>query len=168
MGIFRGLTSWVAAALVVATIGAPGPAASQTAVSACAPGVLDLRGDFGTIRLRVEIARTPAEQARGLMFRETLPRLAGMLFVYPREQAVAFWMRNTLIPLDMIFLDGTGTVIRVHENAVPLDETPIPAGAPALAVLEINGGLAATIGIDAGDELRSPEMPQAKAAWSCN
>lgn len=168
MGIFRGLTGLLAAAIAAVTLAGAGPAAAQSAGPACTLDAVDLRGDFGTVRFRAEIARTPAEQARGLMFRETLPRMAGMLFVYPREQNVAFWMRNTLIPLDMIFVDGAGRVVRVHENAVPLDETPIPGGAPTLAVLEINGGLAATIGIDAGDELRSPAMPQTDAAWPCN
>lgn len=168
MGILRGVTTRIAAVLVVVTFGFSGPAVAQSAGLACALDAVDIRGDFGTIRFRAEIARTPQEQARGLMFRESLPRLAGMLFVYPREENVAFWMRNTLIPLDMIFVDGAGRVVRVHENAIPLDETPIPGGAPTLAVLEINGGMAATIGIDAGDELRSPAMPQADAAWPCN
>ncbi|MCK0166532.1 DUF192 domain-containing protein [Jannaschia sp. S6380] len=138
------------------------------ALADCAPGLVDIRGDFGTVRFRVELARTPEEQARGLMFREEMPRLSGMLFVYDRPRDVAFWMRNTLIPLDMIFLDAAGRIARIHENAVPLDETPIRAGAPTLAVLEINGGMAATLGLDAGDELRSPAMPQDAAAWPCD
>ena len=133
----------------------------------CEADRIDVRGDFGTVRFRVELALTPADQARGLMFRESLPRLAGMLFVYPRESNVAFWMRNTLIPLDMIFVDDEGRVVRVHENAVPGDETPIPAGAPTMAVLEINGGMARSLGIDAGDEVRSPALPQETAAWPC-
>ncbi|PWJ19208.1 DUF192 domain-containing protein [Jannaschia seohaensis] len=149
----------IAAALAVAISG--------PALAACDPGRVDLRGDFGTVRFRVELALTPEEQARGLMFREEMARMAGMLFVYPRQQRLAFWMRNTLIPLDMIFLDETGTVINVHAEAVPLDETPILSEAPGLAVLEINGGMAATLGIGPGDELRSPAMPQDRAAWPC-
>ncbi len=141
--------------------------ATGVAAQGCSPDRVDLRGDFGTVRFSVELARTPEEHSRGLMFRESMPRMAGMLFVYPREAPVSFWMRNTLIPLDMIFADDTGTIVRVHANAVPRDETPIPSGEPVLTVLEINGGLAARLGIDAGDELRSPALPQDLAAWPC-
>ncbi|WP_208454546.1 DUF192 domain-containing protein [Jannaschia marina] len=158
-----------AAAAVTALLLVAPTASARTLASGCSADAVDVRGDFGTVRFSVELARTPQEQARGLMFRENLPRMAGMLFVYPRESGnVAFWMRNTLIPLDMIFVDGTGTIVRIHENAVPLDETPIPAGAPTLAVLEINGGLSATLGLDPGDELRSPALPQDTAAWPCS
>ena len=158
MGILRRLTPLVGLLLTLLA----GPASA-----ACEDGRVDLRGAFGTVRIRVELALTAQEQARGLMFRERMPRLAGMLFVYPQERDVAFWMRNTLIPLDMIFVDASGRVVRVHENAVPLDETPIAAGAPTLAVLEVNGGLARSLGLKPGDELRSPAMPQDVAAWPC-
>ncbi len=158
MGILHGLSAACLALLVPVAAFAAG----------CAPGQVDIRGDFGTVRFRVELALTPAEQARGLMQRESMARLAGMLFVYPRESNVAFWMRNTLIPLDMIFVDDEGIIVRVHENAVPLDETPIPAGSPTLAVLEINGGMARTLGIEAGDEMRSAALPQDGAAWGCD
>ncbi|WP_299815891.1 DUF192 domain-containing protein [uncultured Jannaschia sp.] len=142
-------------------------AAFPASAQSCNENAVDLRGDFGKVRFRIELARTPEEQAQGLMFREEMAQLAGMLFVYPSERDVSFWMRNTLIPLDMIFIDAEGRVVRVHENAVPLDETAIPAGAQTLAVLEINGGMAARLGIDAGDEVRSPALPQDTAAWAC-
>lgn len=164
--IFQRLISGFALALCITGAG-PAIAQARTPAQVCAPEVVDIRGDFGSVRFTVELALTPQEQARGLMFREKLPRMGGMLFVYPREANVSFWMRNTLIPLDMIFVDDTGTIVRVHAEAVPLDETPIPAGAPTLAVLEINGGLAATLGIDEGDTLRSVALPQDKAAWPC-
>ncbi|TFL17077.1 DUF192 domain-containing protein [Jannaschia formosa] len=147
----------------LAVLALAGPAAAS-----CDPGHVDLRGDFGTVRFRVELALTPQEQARGLMHREEMARMAGMLFVYDRQQPLSFWMRNTLIPLDMIFLDETGTVINIHPDAVPLDETPIRSEAPGLAVLEINGGMAETLGLGPGDELRSPAMPQDLAAWPCD
>ena len=137
------------------------------AMAACAPDRVDLRGPFGTVRIAVELALTAEQQARGLMFRESLPSLGGMLFVYPSERNASFWMRNTLIPLDMIFVDAAGVVVRIHEDAVPLDETPIAAGAPSLAVLEVNGGLSRRIGLAPGDELRSPVLPQDRAAWPC-
>lgn len=158
MGILHGLTLGLAAALAWPAL----------ALADCAPGRADLRGAFGTAQVSVEIAATPAEQARGLMFRESLPTMAGMLFVYPDERDASFWMRNTLIPLDMVFLDEAGRVVRIHENAVPLDETPIRAGVPTLAVLELNGGLARRLGLRPGDEIRSPAMPQDLAAWPCD
>ena len=137
------------------------------AQAACRADAVDLRGDFGTVRFDVELALTPAEQSRGLMFRESLPRFAGMLFVYDRPRPLTFWMRNTLIPLDIIFLDESGRVLRVHENAVPGDETTIPSGGDARAVLEINGGLARQLGLEPGVELRHPALPQASAGWAC-
>ncbi|MGY6411852.1 MAG: DUF192 domain-containing protein [Alkalilacustris sp.] len=137
------------------------------AVAECREDLVDLRGAWGQARFTVEIADTPEAQARGLMFRDSLPRGAGMLFLYDRPQRVAFWMRNTFIPLDMIFVDDTGTVTRVHHEAVPLDETPIEGGPGVQAVLEINGGLARRFGIAPGTELRHPRMPQSDAAWPC-
>ncbi len=141
------------------------PAAAAQAE--CRADAVDIRGPWGTARFTVETALTPQDQAMGLMYRESLPRLAGMLFVYEEEAELGFWMRNTLIPLDMIFTDAAGRVVRVHENAVPLDETVIRSGGPALAVLEINGGLSSEFGIGPGDELRSPILPQDEAAWPC-
>lgn len=133
----------------------------------CAQDRVDLRGDFGQVRFTVEVADTPQERSLGLMHRESMPRSAGMLFVYERPQRVSFWMRNTLIPLDMIFLDETGTVQRVHANAVPLDETGIPGGDAIQFVLEINGGLTGRLGISEGAELRHPAIGD-DAVWSCN
>ncbi|MEM8822481.1 MAG: DUF192 domain-containing protein [Pseudomonadota bacterium] len=138
------------------------------AAASCSVERLDLRGEFGTVRFQAELALTPEEHARGLMFREEMARLSSMLFVFPQPRERTFWMRNTLIPLDIIFLDDSGTITRIHENAVPLDETVIPSNGPARAVLEINGGLAADLGLAVGDELRSPVMPQDLAAWPCD
>ena len=76
----------------------------------------------------IELADDPKERSLGLMNRKSLPQSAGMLFAYEKPQAVSFWMRNTLIPLDMIFMDATGRVTHIHENAIPLDETGIPGG----------------------------------------
>lgn len=142
-------------------------ALAGAAAAECQPDWVELRGDFGEARFRVEIADDPDERSRGLMHRESMPLSAGMLFVYETEQPVAFWMENTLIPLDMIFADATGTVVKVHENAIPLDRTTIPSEAPTLVVLEINGGMAARIGIEAGAELRHGALPQDGAVWPC-
>lgn len=142
-------------------------AAGVAGAAGCAPGAVDLRGEWGQARFAVDVADEPAERSRGLMGVESMPAMRGMIFLYDRPQPASFWMRNTLIPLDMIFLDRTGTVTRVHENAVPLDETPIPGGDEVLAVLELNGGMAGRLGIAPGTELRHPGLPQAEAAWPC-
>jgi hypothetical protein len=142
--------------------------AAQAASAACTDAAVDLRGDWGSARFNVEVADDPAERAQGLMNRPSMPASAGMLFVYDAPQRAIFWMKNTLIPLDMIFLDQTGTVTRVHENAVPLDETNIDGGPGVLAVLEINGGLASAIGIAEGSQLRHPALDQSIAAWPCD
>lgn len=142
-------------------------ALAGAAAADCEPGAAELRGEWGSVRFRVDLADDPEERAQGLMHVEEMPAMDGMLFVYERPQTASFWMRNTLIPLDMIFLDETGTVTRIHENAVPLDETPIPGGDDVLAVLEVNGGMAGRLGIAPGTELRHPAMPQDAAAWPC-
>jgi uncharacterized membrane protein (UPF0127 family) len=141
--------------------------AGGAAAAACTDAAVDVRGDWGTARFTVELADDPAERAQGLMNRPSMPRSAGMLFLYEAPQRATFWMKNTLIPLDMIFLDETGTVTRIHENAVPLDETMIDGGEGVLAVLEINGGLASAIGIAEGSQLRHPGLDQSIAAWPC-
>nr|WP_226898618.1 DUF192 domain-containing protein [Mangrovicoccus algicola] len=136
------------------------------AAAECAAERVALKGDWGQAGFNVELAVDPAERNRGLMHRESMPANAGMLFVFDPPRRVSFWMRNTLIPLDMIFLDRAGVVRRVHENAVPLDETPIDGGPGIFAVLEINGGLAREIGIVPGSEMRHPVFGSG-AAWPC-
>ncbi len=134
---------------------------------ACAPGVVDLRDADTTARFRVEVMDTEPERARGLMFRESLPKYGGMLFVYETPQLVAFWMENTLIPLDMLFFDGAGRLAHVHENAKPRDRTPIPGGDGIRYVLEVNAGTVKALGIELGAELRNPALDQTTAAWTC-
>ena len=136
------------------------------AMSACREDKVDLRGDWGSASFTVELADDNAERAQGLMNRESMARSAGMLFAYPAPRPVRFWMRNTLIPLDMIFLDDTGTVQKVHHEAQPLDESLIYGGDAIQYVLEINGGMARQLGISDGTELRHPAI--AAAAWPCD
>lgn len=134
--------------------------------AACQEDRIELRGDWGQAAFSVEVADEPRERSQGLMHRPSLPRSSGMLFVYDAPQIATFWMRNTLIPLDMIFADETGLVTHVHENAVPLDETTINGGENVQYVLEINGGLAGRLGIGPGTELRHPSIGD-QAAWPC-
>jgi uncharacterized membrane protein (UPF0127 family) len=107
------------------------------------------------LRFDVELALNDAERARGLMFREKLGAYEGMLFDFHREAPVSFWMKNTLIPLDMIFIAADGTIRHVHANAVPRSEESIPSGGHAVrGVLEINGGSARLLGIKPGDVVK--------------
>ena len=109
-----------------------------------------------THRFIVEVARTPEEQARGLMERQSLAPDRGMLFPYATPQPVSFWMKNTLIPLDMIFIAPGGRILRIEANTVPLSLDPVGSGEPVEAVLELAGGRSAELGIAAGDRVEWP------------
>jgi uncharacterized membrane protein (UPF0127 family) len=108
------------------------------------------------LKFEVELATNDAERARGLMYRKQLGPYEGMLFDFYQEMPVSFWMKNTLIPLDMVFIAADGTVKHVHANAVPLSTETVPSRFPVRAVLEINGGSAALLGIKPGDTVRHP------------
>ena len=140
---------------------------APAALAACQENTVDLKGDWGQARFAIEVADDPEERNRGLMFVEEMPTMSGMLFIYERPQFASFWMKNTLIPLDMIFVDVTGTVQHVHANAVPHDETPIPGGDDIFAVLEINGGMSQRLGIAPGTVLRHPAFEAQTPAWPC-
>lgn len=148
-------------ALLIAAWAAPLVAAD------CRDDTVSLRGDWGDARFTIELADTPETRSRGLMFRESMPQRAGMLFVYERPQSASFWMKNTLIPLDMLFFDKTGTLTHIHHLAVPGDLTPIPGGDAVYAVLEINGGLAKTYGITVGSVMQHKVFSSGPAAWAC-
>ncbi len=108
------------------------------------------------IKFDVELALNDAERSRGLMFREKLGPYDGMLFDFHREAPVSFWMKNTLIPLDMIFIAADGTIRSIHANAVPHSVETIPSQFPVRGVLEINGGSAKLLGIKPGDKVKHP------------
>ncbi|MDQ7247368.1 DUF192 domain-containing protein [Dongia sedimenti] len=127
--------------------------------SAVAAEPLVIHAGGSAYKFEVEIVATPETRAQGLMFREKLAANAGMLFIYPGEQPVSFWMKNTLIPLDMLFLKADGRIAHIAHSAVPHDETPIDSGAAVKAVLEVNGGTADALGIKEGDRVEYPERP---------
>jgi uncharacterized membrane protein (UPF0127 family) len=104
----------------------------------------------------IEVASTEQEKALGLMFRTALGDGEGMLFPYPAERGLQMWMRNTYIPLDMLFIRADGTIARIEERAEPLSDHVISSGTTVLAVLEIPGGAASRLGIKAGDKVRYP------------
>jgi uncharacterized protein len=110
----------------------------------------------GSHKIIVEIARTPAEQAQGLMHRQSLAPDRGMLFPYAPPQEASFWMKNTLIPLDIIFVAPGGAIHRIEANAVPLSLEPVASGVPVEAVLELAGGRAAELGLAPGDRVEWP------------
>lgn len=134
----------------------------------CAADTVELRGGSGIQRFGVEVADTEAERARGLMQRAEMPSAAGMLFVYQADAHAFFWMKDTLIPLDMVFADAAGRVTRVHSDAVPQDLTPIDGGDGVRYVLEINAGLAKRMGIVPGSEMRAAAIEQSGAIWPCS
>ncbi len=141
--------------------------AAGAAADGCSPDTIDLKGSWGAARFTVEVADDAAEQAQGLMHRTEMAMAAGMYFVNDRPRRTSFWMRNTLIPLDMLFIDASGVVQRIHSDAVPLDETPIPGGTGILTVLEINGGLAKRLGIEVGTQVRHPAHAKWSPVWPC-
>ena len=102
-------------------------------------------------RFQVEIADTPEDQRKGLMYRDNLPKDRGMLFVFDKSRVRSFWMKNTHIALDMFFIGKDGTIRHIHHSATPNSRKHISSQVPAHAVLEINGGLARKYGIDKGD-----------------
>ena len=130
-----------------------------TPLSACsADNSLVVHSANGDHPFTVEIVDTPEGRARGLMFRQSLADDAGMLFDFKEERPVSFWMMNTFIPLDMIFIRADGTIANVHVNAVPHDSTGIPSDGPVQFVLEIPGGRSVELGIDAGDTVEHPRI----------
>ena len=153
----------MAIAVVVIAIGAliyvaqpgpgPGPGGKNATVTPHPPVVDLVNGNGSVLRMDVEIADTPAEQNTGLMNRSSLAEDAGMLFVWDRDVRYDFWMENTLIPLDMIFIASNLTIIDIHENAVPLSTDHISSSLPYRYVLEVNGGLCAADDIDIGDRV---------------
>jgi uncharacterized membrane protein (UPF0127 family) len=110
----------------------------------------------GVHTFSVELASNDAEREKGLMYRRFMPADRGMLFDFKREEPVMFWMKNTYIPLDMIFISRAGIVTGIAANAEPMSERLIPSGAPCYGVLEVNGGIAASIGLQPGDKVRHP------------
>jgi uncharacterized protein len=117
---------------------------------------LEIASKTGVHVFAVQIADTEAQRAKGLMFRKELPDGQGMLFDFQREQEVSFWMKNTYIPLDMIFIRGDGRILRIAENTEPLSTRIIPSGGPVRAVLEVIGGTARKFGIAPGDRVAFP------------
>ncbi len=138
----------------------PAPAAAATAT---APSTATIDTGTRKVTFRVEVAITPEEHARGLMYRTRLPADAGMVFVFDEPRVQRFWMKNTLIPLDMIFIGADRRIAGIVENAAPETETERRVDAPSAYVLEIGGGLAAQLGIRSGEPVDFRGVPS--PAW---
>jgi uncharacterized protein len=138
----------VICALALALASARAPAADLN--------TLEIVSKTGVHVFSVELAVTDEDRARGLMFRRELRDGQGMLFDFGHDQEVAMWMKNTLIPLDMMFITAGGRILRIAENTEPMSTRIIPAGGPVRAVLEVIGGTAKRYGITAGDRVAHP------------
>ncbi len=149
------------------TVACSAPASTRTKANACVAGSASGQSEAGleqvglcitssgkTRAFTVEVARSAPDQAKGMMFRDRLDDDRGMLFPFPQAKVASFWMRNTVIPLDIIFIRANGSIESIAENAIPYSTDPIEAGEPVTAVLELRGGLAAELGIAAGDMVR--------------
>lgn len=134
------------------------PSSDQQAGPAVTEEPLDLVTENGVKRITVEVARSPAAQAKGLMFRTSLPDDRGMLFPHDAPREVSMWMRDTYIPLDMIFIRQDGTVHRIEANTEPFSETVISSNGKVSAVLEVAGGAAKRLGLKPGDLVRHPHF----------
>ncbi len=149
---------WLAIAALLAcsacqTMPMGGSAAAQTESLAVIPLQIRSAASKSPLRFEVEVAQTTDQQARGLMFRESLPPFGGMLFPMSPPRDASFWMKNTVIPLDIIFVRADGSIARIAAQTTPYSLTPVVSGEPVAAVLEIAGGRAAELGIAEGDHV---------------
>lgn len=131
-------------------------ALSGAAASAADQSTLEIVTKNGVHVFSVELAINDADRQKGLMFRKELPEGQGMLFDFKQDQDVSMWMRNTYIPLDMLFINADGRIRRIAENTTPLSERTIPSGGPVRGVLEVIGGTAKKLGIAPGDRVAHP------------
>lgn len=130
--------------------------------TAAGTDTLVLKTESGEHSYTVEIADTDRERATGLMFRRSLPEKSGMIFLYDPPQRVGMWMRNTYIPLDMVFITAEGTVRRIEADTEPFSTDLIGSGGEVAAVLELNAGQAAKIGVKPGDRVIFPGLGTAR------
>jgi len=138
-------------ALVVLALSVP-----SEALRAAGEQTVEIASKTGVHSFTVEVVDNDADRAKGLMYRRELPEGRGMLFDFRRDQEVSFWMQNTYIPLDMIFIRGDGRVLRIEENTEPLSTRMIPSRGPVRAVLEVIGGTSRKLGIAPGDRVAAP------------
>lgn len=149
---FLGLVMLGAGSVSALVMTAASPGLAQSPPTKTEILTLDTAG--GPVTVSIEIARTPEQKAKGLMFRKSLDDRSGMLFPYEQAQEITMWMKNTYIPLDMVFIRGDGTVHRIEAMTEPFSLATIASQGLVTAVLELNGGAAARLGLKAGDKVR--------------
>lgn len=155
--IHRAVRRWFGLCAVLAVLIPIGTSAAQSGLETFDRESLVIETAQGARHtFNVEIARTPGQQMQGLMYRRSMPADAGMLFVYDQDAPVAMWMKNTLIPLDMVFIARDGRIVYVFERAVPMSLETITADRAVAGVLELNGGTAARLGISEGGRVLYP------------
>lgn len=160
-------THWISVAFAAALLAGCGGLNAGAQASGCTPGSALDQSEAGLEQtslcvtsgkkshaFTVEIAHTSLQQNRGLMFRTSLADNKGMIFPFPETRIASFWMKNTVIPLDIIFVRKDGTIENIAANTVPYSTDPVESTAPVAAVLELRGGLAAELGIKPGDTVR--------------
>lgn len=131
----------------------PEPTAAVHPISGLPIVVLTVESEGKVHKFAVEVASTEAEQAKGLMFRTGMAADEGMIFPRKEARKAAFWMRNTVIPLDIIFIGPDRRILNIGAEAQPYDEAPVPSSGPVIAILELNGGRAAQLGLAPGDKV---------------
>ena len=142
--------------LLAALLLLPGAPGARAQAAATDLQILEIASKTGVHAFQVEMAVNEEQRAKGLMFRKELPDGRGMLFDFQRDQEISMWMKNTLIPLDMIFITRDGRIHRIAENTEPHSLRPISSGGPVLAVLEVSGGTARKLGLARGDRVTHP------------
>ena len=152
----RGRGGLAAAALLIS---------AAAAEAACAPDKVDIRTSGGAATFQVEVVDTPETRAQGLMFRESMALDAGMLFVYPEPAQAAFWMKNTPLPLDIIFINARGMICNIAADTTPYSLDHIPSQCAAQTVLEVNAGQAEAQGLKVGAPVRHPAVKA--PVWAC-
>ncbi|WP_170936942.1 MULTISPECIES: DUF192 domain-containing protein [Rhodomicrobium] len=121
---------------------------------------LTLITSSGRHPITVEVADNDQERSKGLMFRRSMGDDEGMIFLYPQDEEITMWMKNTYIPLDMVFVEADGTVHRIEERTEPFSESIIRSGGKVRAVIELNGGSAKRLGLKSGDKVDYPAFRQ--------
>ena len=140
--------------VTVALAGGAGQAVAQSSgLQSFSKGGLEIVTADKTHKFSVEIARTPGQQAQGLMFRRRLAADAGMIFLYGEPRIITMWMKNTYIPLDMIFIGKGGRIVSIAQRTIPQSLATVSSELPASAVLEVNAGTASRLGIQVGDRI---------------
>ena len=131
---------------------------AEAVAFAASAGTIVLKTKSGDHSFDIEVMTTDQDRARGLMYRRSLPEKSGMLFLYDRAQPATMWMKNTFIPLDMVFIAPGGTVHRIEKNAEPFSTAVISSEGDIIAVLELNAGEADRIGLKRGDPVVYPGL----------